>query len=58
MTRDEKSALVMRRNRRNGYFALVVYSLLALIAPWFPLGIVTVTTLLWAYWLVLGLRAG
>ncbi len=58
LTRDEKSALVMRRNRRNGYFALVVYSLLALIALWFPLGIAIVTTLLWAYWLVLGLRAG
>jgi uncharacterized membrane protein len=58
LTRDEKSTLLMRHNARNGYFALVVYSLLALIALWFPLGIAIVTTLLWAYWLVFGLRAG
>jgi len=58
LTKDEKSASVMRNNRRNGYFALVVYSLLALIAIWFPLGIAIVTTMLWMYWLTLGLRAG
>src|SRR5262245_59113284 len=29
LTKDEKSTAVMRNNRRNGYFALVVYSLLA-----------------------------
>jgi len=58
LTRDEKSASVMRNNRRNGYFAFVVYSLLALIALWFPLSIFIVTTLLWAYWLAFGLRAG
>ena len=48
----------MRNNRRNGYFAFVVYSLLALIAFWFPLSIFIVTTLLWAYWLAFGVRAG
>ena len=56
LTRDEKSAAVMRVNRRNGYFALVVYSLLALVAFWFPLAIAVVTAILWAYWLVLALR--
>ena len=58
LTRDEKSALVMRNNHRNGYVALVVYSLLALVAFWFPLGIAIVTTMLWAYWLAFGLTAG
>jgi uncharacterized membrane protein len=58
LTKDEKSTLAMRNNRRNAYFALVVYSLLALIAFWFPLGIAIVTTMLWAYWLAFGLRAG
>ena len=48
----------MRNHHRNGYFALVVYSLLAVIALWFPLAIAIVTTTLWTYWLVLGLRAG
>ena len=49
---------VMREMRRNGYFALVLYSALALIALWFPLAIAIVTTMLWAYWLVFGLRSG
>jgi uncharacterized membrane protein len=56
LTKDEASAAVMRNNRRNGYFACVVYALLALVAIWFPLTIAIVTTLLWGYWLVLGLR--
>jgi uncharacterized membrane protein len=58
LTRDEKSAVVMRENRRNGYFALGAYSLLALIAFWFPLTIAVVTTMLWVYWLVYSLRLG
>ena len=58
LSKDEKSTLVIRHNHRNGYFALVVYSLLALIALWFPLSIVLVTTMLWSYWLAFGLRAG
>jgi uncharacterized membrane protein len=56
LTKDEKSTVIMRDNRRNGYFAFVVYSLLALIAFWFPLAIAVVTTMLWAYWLVLSTR--
>jgi len=58
LTNDEKTTAVMRNNRRNGYFAFAVYSLLALIAFWFPLTIFIVTTLLWAYWLAFGVRAG
>lgn len=56
LTKDEKSTLAMRRNRRNGYVAIVVYSLLALAAFWLPLTIAVVTTGLWAYWLIYGLR--
>jgi hypothetical protein len=58
LTRDAKSTSLMRDNRRNGYLALVVYSLLALIAVWLPLAIAIVTTILWAYWLTFSLRAG
>src|SRR5215510_9641570 len=57
LTKDEKSAVLVRDGQRNGYFALVIYSLLALIAAWFPLSIAVVTTLLWAYWLTFSLRA-
>jgi uncharacterized membrane protein len=57
LAKDEKSAVLVREGRRNGYFALVVYSLLALIALWFPLAMAIVTTMLWAYWLTFSLRA-
>jgi uncharacterized membrane protein len=57
LTKDEKCTLLMRDSRRNGYFAFVVYALLALIALWFPLTIAIVTTMLWAYWLTFSLRA-
>jgi len=56
LTDDEKSAVLVRDGHRNGYVAFVIYSLLALIAVWFPLAVVIVTTLLWAYWLVFSLR--
>ena len=58
LTKDEKTAVLVREGHRNGYAALVVYSLLALIAVWFPLAIAIVTTMLWAYWLAFSLRAG
>jgi uncharacterized membrane protein len=57
LAKDEKSAVLVREGHRNGYFALVLYSLLALIAAWFPLTIAVVTTMLWAYWLTFSLRA-
>jgi uncharacterized membrane protein len=57
LTKDEKSAALVRDGRRNGYFAFVVYSLLALLAVWFPLTVAIVTTMLWAYWLIYSLRA-
>jgi uncharacterized membrane protein len=55
LTRDAASNQVMRRNGRNGWFAAAVYLLLALLAVWFPLVSATVTTLLWAFWLVYGI---
>jgi uncharacterized membrane protein len=57
LVKDEKSVALVRDSRRNGYVALLVYSLLALIALWFPLTIAIVTTMLWAYWLTFSLRA-
>jgi uncharacterized membrane protein len=56
LTKDDKSTSLMRDNRRKGYLAFVVYSLLALIAVWLPVSIAIVTTMLWAYWLTLSLR--
>jgi TMEM175 potassium channel family protein len=57
LARDETSVVLVREAHRNGYVALVVYALLALVAVWFPLTIAIVTTLLWAYWLTFSLRS-
>jgi uncharacterized membrane protein len=56
LAKDEKSVVLVHDGRRNGYFAVVIYSLLALIAVWFPLTIAIVTTMLWVYWLAFSLR--
>ena len=57
LAKDERSAVLVRDGYRNGYVALVVYSLLALTAVWFPLAIAIATTMLWAYWLAFSLGA-
>jgi uncharacterized membrane protein len=57
LTKDDKAAALIRDGKRNGYMAVVVYSLLALLAFWFPLTIAIVTTVLWAYWLAFSLQA-
>ena len=57
LARDERSAELVRHAHRNGYFALVIYSLLAVAAFWFPLAVATVTIILWVYWLTFSLRA-
>jgi uncharacterized membrane protein len=56
LAKDETSIVLVRDAHRNGYVALVVYSLLAFIALWFPLAIAIVTAMLWAYWLAFSLR--
>ncbi len=56
LTQDEKSTAAMRINRRNGYFALVVYSMFAIIAFWLPQAIAVLTTLTWIFWLIHGVR--
>jgi TMEM175 potassium channel family protein len=57
LAKDEKSAALVRDGHRNGYFALGVYTLLALIAVWFPVAVAIVTALLWTYWLTFSLRS-
>lgn len=56
LTRDEHAAETVREQRRNGYLALALYSLLTVAAFWFPLAIAIVTALTWVFWLVLGVR--
>ena len=56
LTKNGNSAMQMRVNRRNGYSAFIVYSLLAIIAFWFPLTVAIVTGLTWIFWLVFGIN--
>ena len=46
----------MRVNRMHGYFAFIVYGLLAILALWFPLSIAIVTSLTWIFWLIFGIN--
>ena len=56
LTKDEQSTSTTRERRRNGYFALALYSLCAIAALWFPLAIAIVTTMSWIFWLTLSVR--
>lgn len=56
LTVDERAARAMGSNARNGYFALALYSLLAVAGVWLPIPVAIVTTLSWLFWLVLGIR--
>jgi uncharacterized membrane protein len=56
LTRDETSTLAIRRNRKNGYFALATYTACTILAFWFPLGIAFVITAIWVGWLVTSIR--
>jgi len=56
LTVDEKAATTIRGNNRNGYFAFLLYSLLAVMALWFPVAVAVVTTVSWMFWLLLGIR--
>jgi len=56
LTKDEAAAATIREGRKNGYFAVALYSALAITAFWFPLTIAGITTVSWLFWLALGLR--
>jgi uncharacterized membrane protein len=50
------AAATLRQNRRHGYAALGFYSLLAVLAFWFPIVVAVITTMSWLFWLVFGFR--
>jgi uncharacterized membrane protein len=55
LAKNEKATLRLRKNNRNGYFAFIIYTLLAILAFWFPLPIAIITTITWIFWLALGI---
>jgi uncharacterized membrane protein len=56
LTRNEKSNAQMQISQRNGYFALIIYSLLAILALWFPLTVAIISTMTWIFWLIFGIN--
>jgi uncharacterized membrane protein len=56
LTKNEKSNAQMQVNQRNGYFALIIYSILAILALWIPLAVAIISTLTWIFWLIFGIR--
>lgn len=55
LAKDEKATLHIRNNGKYAYFGFGLYSLLAIIAIWFPLAVAIVTTLTWIFWLIHGI---
>ena|SRR5579871_3549810 len=51
-----RATVTIQSNKRNAYFALVIYSLLALSAQWFPVAAASVTAATWLFWLTLSFR--
>ena len=54
LTNNERATATIQVSRRNGYFAVVLYSALSITAFWFPVTVATITTLSWLFWLALG----
>src|ERR1043166_8621720 len=47
----ERAISMVREQRQHAYVAVALYSLLAILALWFPLAVAIVTTLTWIFWL-------
>jgi len=56
LLKNEKAIVQARDARKFGVYALVTYSLCAILAIWYPLVIAVITTLIWIYWLIYGIR--
>ncbi|HJS55922.1 MAG TPA: TMEM175 family protein [Chitinophagaceae bacterium] len=54
--KSEKANLQIRRNGQYAYFAFGLYTVCGIIAIWYPLTIAIVTTLIWIFWLIWGIR--
>jgi uncharacterized membrane protein len=56
LTKNESAAQAMRNNGRNGYFAVVIYTLCGVMAFWFPLVVAILLGIIWLFWLIYGIR--
>jgi TMEM175 potassium channel family protein len=56
LTRNDKATAAIRAAGRFGYMALLLYSLCAVVALWYPLTIAVITVIIWIFWLVYGIN--
>jgi len=56
LTINEKATLILRASQRIVYFALAIYTLLAIMAFWFPQVVAFLLGLIWFGWLIYGIR--
>jgi uncharacterized membrane protein len=56
LTKNEKSTLSIRASQRIVYFALAIYTLLAVMAFWFPQVVALLLGVIWFGWLIYGIR--
>ena len=56
LTKNEKATLQARQNHRYSYFAFAGYTLLAIVAVWFPRAVAIVISLIWVFWLINGIN--
>ena len=55
LIKNEQSAVCMSQNVKNGFFALILNGILAILAFWFPIAITAIITMTWIFWLVYGI---
>jgi uncharacterized membrane protein len=56
LTRNDKGALIVQNNGRSGYFALGIYSVLLVLAFWFPQVVALLIAAIWIFWLIYSIR--
>ncbi len=54
--KNEKSIASIRQNRNYGVFAFLFYSFCSTVAYWFPLSIIILTSIIWVFWLIVGIN--
>ena len=54
--KSEKANVQIRRNGQYAFYAFWLYILCGIIAIWFPLTIAIVSSLIWIFWLVWGIK--
>ena len=56
LAKSDEAVRQIRKNRTYAYYSILGYSVFSLLAVWFPVPVVTITLLLWIFWLVNGLN--